>query len=229
VNCLVSIYITYLFRNHIDKRSLRSLGLSLRHSRQDALAGLLLGIALTGTSSLIIYYSGSLQWSEINFSPGDLFINLVLMLMIAAGEELAFRGYILKNLTKSFNQWTALGISSLLFMLAHAGNPAISAVALLNIFLAGFLMGLYYLFARNLWLPIALHFSWNFFQGAVLGFPVSGLGVSSVLIQDTSGNSLITGGDFGLEGSIVSSLMFLVTIALFYFLKMKKARPVSLT
>ena len=73
-------------------------------------------------------------------------------------------------------------------------------------------MGLYYIYRQNLWFPIALHFSWNFFQGPIFGFEVSGIELNSLIVQEITGSDLLTGGDFGLEGSALLSVLLLLSI-----------------
>jgi membrane protease YdiL (CAAX protease family) len=105
----------------------------------------------------------------------------------------------------------ALVISSALFSLFHAANANVGVVALLNIFVAGFLLGINYVYTRNIWFAVCLHFSWNFFQGPVLGYEVSGLDLPSLLQQTLKGPGLLTGGEFGFEGSLICLLLNMLT------------------
>jgi len=73
----------------------------------------------------------------------------------------------------SFGKPIALVVSAILFSIMHGQNPAFDYLAFINLFLAGVMLGLPYIFNKNLWFPIALHFSWNFFQ-SLFGFKVSG-------------------------------------------------------
>jgi membrane protease YdiL (CAAX protease family) len=203
-----------------------SLGLGFDGYWAEAITGLLLGPALLGISSLLLLFSGHLEWTDINWDGNQLFISLGLMVLIAFSEELVFRGYILGNLLDSFsartpgpkaggasgktddpsaqnNKYIALAISAVLFAAFHATNPGIHTLAFLNLFLCGLLLGVNYIYTRNLWFSFLLHISWNFFQGPLLGFKVSGLSLPSVLQTETKGDLFITGGDFGLEGSIL--------------------------
>jgi membrane protease YdiL (CAAX protease family) len=127
-----------------------------------------------------------------------------------------FRGYILNNLMESMNKWMALGISAALFMMAHGTNPGITFIAAINLFLAGLLLGINFIHTRNIWFAVCFHFSWNFFQGPVLGYEVSGLPLQSVLQPSLQGAWYITGGSFGLEGSFVATGLFLLALLLLY-------------
>ena len=132
--------------------------------------------------------------------------------MVALNEEISVRGYMLHNLMHSVNRYAALVISSLLFSVMHLLNPSFSLVSFVNIVLAGILLGVYYIHRQNLWFPIALHFAWTFCQGPVFGFEVSGINLPGFIQQQVNGNELITGGEFGFEGSVILSLLLLGAI-----------------
>jgi membrane protease YdiL (CAAX protease family) len=127
------------------------------------------------------------------------------------------RGYILSNFFDSMNKYIALIISSLLFAVMHLANANVTVVSLVNIFLAGILLGIYYVHKQNLWLPISLHFSWNFFRGPIFGFEVSGVDIRGVIVQDIHGPDLLTGGSFGFEGSVIATLLMIITIVLLHY------------
>lgn len=179
----------------------------------EAIAGLFLGPALLGLASIGMLLSGHLEWTDIVWDPNALFISLGYMVLIAFSEELVFRGYILGNLLETFsNKWIALGISAVLFTGYHFASPGTHALAFFNLFLAGILLGLNYIYTKNLWFSFMLHLSWNFFEGPLLGFKVSGISFPSLLQAETKGDLMITGGDFGLEGSILVMLLLLTAI-----------------
>jgi membrane protease YdiL (CAAX protease family) len=219
LEALVSGITVAIFWWLIDRRPFGDLGLRTAGFWGEAVIGLFMGPALLGISALLLMLSGHLQWTDITFDGSTLFISLGLMVLIAFSEELVFRGYILKNLLETFgypstqkNKWIALGVSALLFAIFHLSNPGMNTLAFINLVLAGFLLGLNYIYTGNLWFSILLHFSWNFFQGPLLGFRVSGLNLPSLLQAETKGDLLLTGGDFGLEGSILNTAITLTAI-----------------
>ena len=206
--------LTYLFRRFLDGGTLLGLGFHRRPGwLKEILAGLLLGTLLISLIFLLEWGAGWLyvQGFAWQVQPpilmmGNLLGYLLMMILVAFYEELSFRGYMLQNLDTERGAVVALVASSVLFGLFHGLNPNISWLALLNIFLAGVLLAACYLVTRELWLPIAFHFSWNFVQGPVFSFPVSGVATGGLLLTETGGNPLITGGAFGLEGGLVSTV-----------------------
>jgi membrane protease YdiL (CAAX protease family) len=116
---------------------------------------------------------------------------------------------------ESFNPFVALFISSIFFSLIHGSNPNVTTLGLCNIFFAGFFLGASYVFTKNLWFPIGLHFSWNFFQ-AMFGFKVSGLDSYSIIEFTIPENNILNGGEFGFESSILSLLIILFSTILIW-------------
>jgi len=212
---LVIVPLTYVFRRFLDGQSLRSLGLErgqgwVRH----IVAGLLLGTVLMGLIFLVEWGAGWLTVEGFSWhvqSPALLLARLLAYLLlcvaVALYEELAFRGYIFQNLRADRGIVAALVASSLLFGIFHGLNPNVNLLALANIFLAGVLLAACYLVTRSLWLAMAFHFSWNFVQGPLLSFPLSGLDTAGLLVTSTQGNPLITGGAFGPEGGLLGSMV----------------------
>ena len=219
---LATLLVVFLFRKFVDRKSILSLGFKMAKHKNDAATGFFMAPAILGVGSIILYFSGHLQWSDIIFDWNNLLLSLLALIMVAFSEEIAFRGYILNNLMDSFNKWIALFISAVLFSLFHLGNSYIGFIPLANIFLAGLLLGINYIYTRNLWFGILLHFSWNFFQGPLLGFKVSGINIASVLQTDLQGDLMITGGNFGFEGSIIDMALTLISILMLYWIYEKK-------
>ncbi len=192
-----------------------------KHTNKEQLlfsvAGFLTGTLLVCVGALGIYMFEEISWSW--FTPishdtrgipplaRDILWGLLLMLVISAAEEYIFRGVILRRLERKINPWLALFISSVLFAAVHLMNTDITPLAVLNIFLGGLLFGIAYMLTRSLAYVIFFHFGWNFIQGPVLGFAVSGLPFASILKVEITKNNLINGGAFGFEGSIICSVI----------------------
>jgi hypothetical protein len=129
-------------------------------------------------------------------------------------EELLFRGYPFQKLWKSYRAAAVL-LSSFVFAALHAGNNAFSLLAMANLFFAGILLALAYARYQRLWFPIGIHLGWNLLSGPILGYNVSGYESSeSVLRTVGRGSPWLTGGYFGIEGSVWIVIVELAAIAL---------------
>ena len=202
----------WLFIRFVDRKPLKSIGLSLNGYKKDLYLGLGLGAGLITLGFLILFILGYLSVDGFSFPLGNIILYLILFVVVSLHEEIMMRGYILNNLMQSMNRYVALSLSSLVFMTIHLLNPNVSFLSVVNLFLAGIVLGIYYLHKSNLWLPIGMHLTWNFFQGPVFGFEVSGIKTKSIIGQSIRGNELITGGSFGFEGSILATILILVMI-----------------
>jgi membrane protease YdiL (CAAX protease family) len=213
---LLSVLLVIVFTRLVDRQKVSSLGFEYRTYLPDAIVGFLIPIIILGTVSLILYFNKNLEWTDINFTTVDFLNGLFFMIVIAVGEEMVFRGYILNNLMQSLNRWLALAVSAALFALMHSSNPSVDVVAMVNLFVGGLLLGINYIFTKNLWFSIFLHTAWNFLQGPVLGFPVSGVNLQSILNPKLKGNPLLTGGAFGLEASLITGMLLIASILILY-------------
>jgi membrane protease YdiL (CAAX protease family) len=159
-----------------------------------------------------IRVTGALETTEPGgFFPLMILLPLILFVFVGISEELYHRGYRLKNFSEGLN-CTRFGprlalpaatlLTSVYFGLMHATNPNVTLVSVLNLMAAGIFLALGCIFTGELALPIGLHIAWNFFQGNVFGFPVSGMDpiAASFLTIRQGGPDFVTGGAFGPEG-----------------------------
>jgi uncharacterized protein len=220
----LGLIITFAFRRWIDRKSFVSLGLNYDGFGSDALAGGTLSVFIVGASCLLLKGTGHLKWMDIIFDPKAMFMAFGTILMVAFFEELIFRGYILSNLMDSFPKWLALLISALLFMIFHWNS--VGFFPILNTLIVGLILGLNYVYTRNLWFSVLFHAGLNFMEGPVMGY--SGETTYQTLLQtELTGDANITGGAFGLQGSLVFTAVSLISgIALYLFLQ-KKINPQS--
>ncbi|MET0242145.1 MAG: CPBP family intramembrane glutamic endopeptidase [Flavitalea sp.] len=209
--------LVFLFRKYADEKSIVSLGFPF--SARNAIMGswsaiVVLGLVITIFKITSVSSFDHFSWPGINWYAG-----LLIMLVVGISEETLFRGYLLNNLMQSFDKWRALGFSAMMFAFMHIGNPNITAIAALNILLAGGVLGCNYIFTKNLWFGILFHFTWNFLLGPVLGYNVSGVGISSLMAPELRGSEVFTGGAFGPEGSVIVTVLLsalLVVIPMLY-------------
>jgi membrane protease YdiL (CAAX protease family) len=203
-----------------DRRPPALLGLGFsRGWWRELVAGLVAGPVVTGVLVLILVLTGSVSLAlspDLRASFGAFPFFLVLFTLAAALEEFVFRGYPLQVLAEGSRRWIAGLLLCLPFTLGHANNPDVTMIGVVNIFLASVVLVILYFQTRRLWLPISFHLSWNLAQSWLWGFDVSGIEIRNQLFVVTSnGHDLVTGGEFGLEGSILSTILFVAVVVWF--------------
>ena len=182
-----------------------------RLALREGAIGLAFAIAILGSADVLIVVttglshtvSGGFPWLEI----------VAVFLPAVLHEELLFRGYPFQRLWRWKPAFAIIAVS-LVFAALHAGNASASLVGLTNVFLGGVLLSLAYARFERLWFPIGLHFGWNLMAGPTLGYEVSGYTPQASLLELTgSGPLLLTGGAFGIEGSLWMTAVELGAIA----------------
>lgn len=221
---LGTFLVLFLFMKGFDKEPFVKLGFQYQNHKKDIGLGVLVGLVTMAMGFLTLVFFEQIKFASTYFSGYELALTGLLFLLVAVMEEMLLRGYILRTLMNSFHKMVALIISASLFSFMHAANPNVNWISFLNLFLSGIILGLPYLYTRNLWFSISLHFSWNFFQ-SLFGFKVSGRDSYSLIEIDFIKNSAISGGEFGFEGSMLSVVFQVILICMMIvFFKRKTAR-----
>lgn len=193
---LCSTYV--MVRN--EGNSLRDFGLTIR------LKPLLIGLII-GASTMVAFASvcSSLEIIEFSFNGIGVWLlqSLLLFFFVALAEEIFTRGFLLFKLRQRFGNYGALIITSVLFGLMHVANDHFTWMGCVNISFSGFLMGLLVFKTGSISSAIGVHWAWNFIQGPVFGFAVSGHHEAGILATKALSQPLLTGGEFGAEGSLV--------------------------
>lgn len=213
INYIGILICLWYFRTKIDGESILSLGFKWSGYGKDALLGVGVALLIIGLGTILLYAGGNLKIYGVNFNIQNLLFSTLLFILVALVEEVVIRGYVLSNLMENMNRWLALFVSAFLFTLMHLGNEGITLMADLNIFIAGVLLGVNYIYTKNLWFAIFFHFAWNFFQGSIIGYHVSGMTIDTGIMEIiTNGPNEITGGHFGFEGSAFAAILQLISI-----------------
>lgn len=212
IDSLGTALIIWIFVKYVDKITFMDLGFNISKAIKDSVIGLLLGFVIMFIGFITLLISKDIYIETYTFFLIDFLLSILIFVFVSFSEELLIRGYILQNLQASMNNNLALTVSSALFSLFHFPNPHTSLIGFINLFLAGVLLGLCYLLTKNLWLPLALHFSWNFFQGSVFGFNVSGIKGNSIIEIGYQTETVWNGGSFGFEGSILCTILQIIAI-----------------
>ena len=192
------------YRLYVHKVERRPLGeLSLRGAARELGCGLGLGTLLVLGCSLVLLGSGVYTITGAAH-PSVMLKPLPEQIMVAFLEELLFRAVIFRLLEKSWGTAIALSASTLLFVLAHLPNEHFSAMAALMTGVAALTLSGAYLVSRRLWLPIGLHFAWNYLFDAVISVPVSGHAARGWLQIGVGGPEWLSGGAYGIEASVLT-------------------------
>ena len=224
----------WVVRQYIDRKSFISLGLNWNSTAaKDLIAGFLFSAAMIGAIFMALYWLGylkidSLGWSDMRFGPLAGMLLWLWGIGIAVGwvEELAFRGYLLQNLEEGLGLRTSVIIMCAFYGVVHMANPNSSLMSGVLISIIGFVRIFGWLRTGQLWLSMGMHAGWNFFQGPVYGFHVSGLGNVNLIQHTVSGPTWITGGVFGPEaGLIVLPVLGLALAAMYMLTRQRCAIP----
>ena len=214
----------------IEKRSFSSIGFNKNNWLKKYSLGFLIGLAMMSIIVLILFPFGYITVEKNPIQPvGISAIASVLVILFGwiiqgATEEIVTRGWLLNILSTKYNIGVGLLISSTLFGLMHLTNPNVNYIAVINIILVGLFYGLYVIKTNDLWAVCGMHSAWNFAQGNIFGFKVSGLDVSvgSLIDLNLVGSDFVTGGIFGPEAGITATFILLASIGILLFIDKKR-------
>lgn len=213
----------------IEKNSLSTLGFVKRNWLKYLGWGILISLLQMGVIALAYQVCGigTFELNELSLEPILFILGLFPFWLLQGGtEEVATRGWLLTRIAARTNLSLAIAISSSLFGILHLGNSGVTFLSLLNIILDGVLAGLLFIYTDSIWLVVAQHGTWNYVQGNLLGFQVSGTGADASIFSFTmgSGPDWLTGGEFGAEGSIITTLVLLVSLVIVYRIGERKEK-----
>lgn len=227
--CVSAVIPAWVMLRLVENKPFVSLGFSLKGRGKDIVYGMLVALAIYVVGFGVCIGAGAVEIVDVSFHPLQLLAAFVIFAFGALGEEVMMRGYILRRLLDTrMNRFIALFLSSFLFALAHIFNPNLAFIPMLNLLVAGFLLGAAYIYTHNLWFAFSLHTFWNWIQGSVLGYQVSGINFgTSVITQRLPENNLLNGGSFGFEGSVTCTVLTAVaTLGIIWYYEHKKVAPV---
>ena len=199
----------------IEKRSLFSVGFSRRCAPLEYLLGIAVGAVMITVPVIICHATGCVTLSfNKEISPAHIILFFIAFVIQGMGEEVIFRGYFLTTLCRRNNEWVAIITSSLMFTLFHTSNQGFSFIAFINITLFGIFAAVFMLKRGSIWAVSAIHTAWNFMQGNIFGFSVSGMEkMPSILgATDQGFGSILSGGDFGIEGGLGATVVLLIAL-----------------
>ena len=215
-NQLTSIYWVWIFHTVVNKQSFNSLGLKLNGFKKDLIYGLLIGFGIMIAGISILYSFNPRPFEPIQFSLNYHLLYVIILSLVAFGQEIAFRGFVLQTLSDSMNRYLAIGLTSLayVFIQAHIGiwgidfnMIIIQPLVSFNLFLFGVLLGLFCTYRKNLWFAISMNFSWAYFSGPICN------SWTMMPLETVFGDSL---NHYKLNGSFLLTVLFLISIIIIY-------------
>ena len=227
VSTAIALIVGWLCGKYLENLPFEALGASFKNRwLVNLLIGLAGGAATFAIGAGIGVLLGGLSFSFNAEAPaGSILTTLLISFLVfaaaAAFEEALFRGYILQTFVRSGLAWPAIIVTSVAFGAVHLGNPNANWISSVNTALAGIWFGVAYLKTRDLWFPTGLHLAWNWTQGSIFGVEVSGLTdiVQQPLMRETDlGPTWLTGGVYGIEGWIATTVALIVAIIVIRFI-----------
>ena len=213
-NQLTSIYWVWIFHTVVNKQTFNSLGLKLNGFKKDLTYGLLIGFGIMIAGISILYSYNPKPFEPIQFSLNHHLLYVIILSLVAFGQEIAFRGFVLQTLSDSMNRYLAIGLTSLayVFIQAHIGiwgidfnMIIIQPLVSFNLFLFGVLLGLFCIYRKNLWFAISMNFSWAYFSGPICN------SWTMMPLETVFGDSL---NHYNLNGSFLLTVLFLIGIGI---------------
>lgn len=215
---LPTILMVFLWVKLIEKRKFSSIGFTSNNFIIKYLKGFFIGLLMMTSTVALLYLFGSVTVDNTpKQSIGTLALSNVLLIIPAwmiqsANEEIVVRGWLMNVLGARYTPVVGLIVSSVFFGVVHLANPGITFIAVLNIILVGLFLGMYVIKTNDLWGVCGIHAAWNFSQGNVFGFEVSGgkALIGSIFDLKLKGSDFISGGIFGPEAGICATIVLTV-------------------
>lgn len=220
----VAVITTYrLFFRWIEKRTV--IELSTKNLFKNLVWGISIGVNIQLLAIFVIYLAHGFRIVSVNpFS--FIIIPLTVAFSVAIFEEILIRGIVFRIIEEKLGSYIALAISAIIFGALHLFNPNATIISGACVAIeAGLLLGAAYIYSRSLWLPIAIHFAWNFVQSGIFSAATSGNDhTPGLLTTQFTGLEWITGGKFGPEGTIQAMTFCLLATAVFMYLNIKTGK-----
>lgn len=222
------IFMVWMWVRFFEKRSFTSLGFSPNKAFRKYIKGFFSGIAMLSVVIGLMAIFGTIDFQQnpkpLNFHMWSVFLIMLIGYVVqGAAEEILSRGWLFQVIGARYKPWLGAVISSVIFALLHGFNTGISILAILNLLLFSCLLIFFILYDKSIWAACGWHTAWNWAMENIFGLKVSGTeGLGSVFNLSVKGPNIITGGDFGPEGSILTSIVLIGGMMMLLWLNSKK-------
>ena len=230
LSLLTAAITLYAFKKYLGLYVEDRTRLSIHRQMHTLGIGWLVSIVYFSTIMACLYLSGNYVVASVQFNLDSQLCWLAIFLVIGISEEIVCRGIIFRLISDKWNVATGLVVSSLLFGFLHIFNDGATVWSSLAITLnSGWLMGMAYAYHQTIWVPIGMHWAWNYLEGGVFGCAVSGtpLDYLPLITPRISGADILTGGAFGPEASIICVALGIVLSIVYTVLYLKKKKKLG--
>lgn len=233
--CGFQIIVFFAWVKLVEKRKITTMGFICKHKLKAYFKGLFLGFGSITVISLVLMALGAIEVNFNNLLPINLLINTMCIAVFgwivqSASEEIAIRGWLIPTLGIRYNPLVAILLTGGVFGIIHLLNNGVTVLTLVNLTLSGFFFALYAINEGNIWGVCGLHLGWNFVLGSIFGLRISGekSNDNSLFISHNLGTDILTGGDFGPEGCIITTFFLICVIIFMGFIFYKKHKTRSI-
>lgn len=225
---IMMIVVVILFCKHVQNRSLSSLGFVKTDASVAYIKGVIIGFVMFSAAVLLCVLTGAMKFEGLSgtFTTATFLLYVVGFMIQGMAEEVLCRGYFMVSLARRYPMWFAVIVNSVMFGMLHFANAGVTPLAIVNLTLFGIFASLCFIKTGNIWLSGAMHAIWNLVQGNFYGVKVSGMNIVCTFLSSTmtKGKEWIHGGDFGLEGGIAVTIVFVVSILMLCFIEKNRNR-----
>lgn len=221
--CGTQITIFFLWIKFVEKRSVNSVGFQTKNPFKCYMTGFMIGLCTITTVTLTLVLTGMItfQYDPLDYSYMIINLGIIALgwIVQSTSEEITIRGWLIPGLEKNCTPVMAISITAIIFGILHLFSAGVTALSFINLILSGIFFAGYAIADGNIWGVCGLHFAWNFALGNIYGLPVSGFADNGEKIFQTQqvGSNILTGGNFGPEGGLVTTITLLIAIAALIF------------
>ena len=228
---VILIGIMFLYWKLFQKKTLSELGFTQKVGSY--ITGVITGTVLVVISVLLVVLAGAISYNGVFENINNGFILLMLGGFICQGamEEVLCRGIVMGLLMKRTSAPVAIGLSSVMFTIPHLFNMTLSGgvfifFAIVNLFLISIVFSLLTLYYKSIWAACGFHSIWNFILYNIFGMNLSGNGEIKAAVFDmrSVGNNILNGGVYGIEASVVTTIVLAVTVIILFVIINRKGR-----
>lgn len=217
--CGTQITVFFAWVKFAEKRPVNSLGFQGGRPLKSYITGAIVGgFTITAIAAILLFAEMTTlqhRQEEYGYLIANIGIIALSWIIQSASEEIAIRGWLIPRLGNQSTPLRAIGITAVIFGILHLFSAGVTVLSFINLILSGIFFAGYAILNGNIWGTCGLHFAWNFALGNIYGFPVSGFSANGETIfqAQQTGANLFTGGSFGPEGGLVTTIILLIAIA----------------